>query len=67
MGWVIWGIFDPNPRHLGGGVYGVDDPWITFGSFLDYFRPFCSVYFQPCASGLVDLCIFFWKPNGWNK
>ena len=43
----------------GGGVYGVDDPWITFGSFLDHFRPFCSLYFQLCANGLVDLCIFF--------
>ena len=51
----------------GGGGYGVGDPWITFGSFLDHFRPFCSLYFQLCANGLVDLCIVFWKPNCWNK
>ena len=37
------------------GVSGVGDPWITFGSFLDHFAPFCSVYFQLCANGgLVD-------------
>ena len=60
MGWTIWIIFDPNTRHWGGGgVYGVGDPWITFGSFLDHFRPFCSLYFQLCANGLVDLCINF--------
>ena len=38
MGWVIRIIFDPNTRQWGGGgVYGVGDPWITFGSFLDHF------------------------------
>ena len=42
-----------------GGVYGVGDPWIAFGSFLDHFGPFCSLYFQRCANGLVDLCIIF--------
>ena len=68
MGWVIRIIFDPNTRQWGGGgVYGVGDPWITFGSFLDHFRPFCSLYLQLCANGLVDLCIIFWKPNCRNK
>ena len=68
MGWVSRIIFDPNSRQwAGGGGYGVGDPWITFGSFLDHFRPFCSLYFQLCANGLVDLCIIFWKPNCWNN
>ena len=67
MRWVIRIIFDPNTKHWGGGIYGVDLPRITFGSFLDQFRPFCSVYFQLCANGLVNLCIIFWKPNCWNK
>ena len=47
--------------------YGVDDPCITFGSFLDHFGPFCSLYFQLCANCLVDLCIIFWNPNCWNN
>ena len=47
-GWVIRIIFDPTTRQgRGGGGYGVGDPWITCGSFLDHFRPFCSLYFQP--------------------
>ena len=55
MGWVIRIIFDPNTRQWGGGgVYGVGDPWITFGSFLDHFRPFCSGsfldHFRPFCS-----------------
>ena len=69
MGWVIRIIFDPNTRQWGrgGGGDGVGDPWITFGSFLDHFRPFCSLYFQLCANGLVDVCIFLWKPNCWKQ
>ena len=69
MGWVIRIIFDPNTRQWGGGGGGFKggDPWITFGSFLDHFGPFCLLHFQLCANGLVDLWIIFWKLNCWNK
>ena len=62
MGWVIRIIFDPNTRQWGGGGGGFKggDQWITFGSFLDHFGPFCLLHFQLCANGLVDL-------NCWNK
>ena len=43
------------------------DPWITFGSFLNQFGPFCLLHFQLCANGLVDLWIIFWKLSCWNK
>ena len=51
----------------GGGGFEGGDPWITFGSFLDHFGPFCLLHFQLCANGLVDLWIIFWKLNCWNK
>ena len=41
MGWVIRIIFDPNTRQWRGGGFEGGDPWITFGSFLDHFGPFC--------------------------
>ena len=66
-GWVIRIIFDPNTRQWGGGGFKGGDPWITFGSFLDHFGPFCLLHFQLCANGLVDLWIIFWKLNCWDK
>ena len=68
IGWVIRIIFDPNTRQQGrGGGFKGGDPWITFGSFLNHFGPFCLLHFQLCANGPVDLWIIFWKLNCWNK
>ena len=67
MGWVIRTIFDPNTRQWGGGGFKGGDPWITFGSFLDHFGPFCLLHFQLCVNGLVDLWIILWKLSCGNK
>ena len=60
---MIRNIFDPNTRQWrGGGGYGIGDPWITFGSFLDHFRPFCCglVHHFLEAKLLEQVNLHFW-------